>query len=83
MGFKLAKSKVLECLSSGCIRHEERDDIDIKNLLSTGVVSVKEIAEVIGRARGNNYSCSLHHFNANIEVHIIETIFSGRNWYMK
>ncbi len=83
MGFKLAKSKVIECLNSGCVLYEKRGNINIKNLLSTGEISVEEVLEIIRRARGDNYSCSPHHFDANIEVHVIETIFSGRNWYIK
>jgi len=41
MGFKEVKSKVIECLNTGYVLHEQRGDIDIKNLLSTGVISIK------------------------------------------
>ncbi|MEL4287462.1 hypothetical protein ACE02Y_20140 [Shewanella xiamenensis] len=40
MGFKDAKRQLLECLASGNILHEQRNDIDIKNLLATGQISV-------------------------------------------
>ncbi len=83
MGFKAAKKKVIKCLNSGCILHEERNDIDIKNLLSTGAVSIDEVTTIIGRSRGNGYTCSPHHFDNKVDVHIIETTISGINWYIK
>ncbi len=83
MGFREVKSKVLECLNTGHVLHEERDDIDIKNLLSTGVVSLHDVAQIIGRSRGNNYSSSPHHFDNKIAVHVIKTTKSGQNWYIK
>jgi len=83
MGFKSAKVKVLECLNSGCILHEERNNVDIKNLLATGVVSTTEVSRIIGVSRGNSYSCSPHHFDSNVEVHILNMKVSGVNWYIK
>jgi len=83
MGFKDVKSKVLQCLSTGSVLHEEREYIDTKNLLSTGVVSVSEVANIIGRARGNSYSCSPHHFDAKIDVHVIKTKHLSSCWYIK
>ena len=83
MGFKEVKSKVIECLNTGYVLHEQRGDIDIKNLLSTGVISISEVTNIIGRARGDSYSCHPHHFDANIDVHIIKTTFSGSSWYIK
>jgi hypothetical protein len=83
MGFTEVKSKVIHCLNSGLVLHEERNGIDTKNLLSTGAVSVSEVTNIIGRARGNDYFCSPHHFDENIDVHIIKTTLSGRSWYIK
>lgn len=83
MGFTEVKSKVINCLNSGFVLHEQRGNIDIKNLLSTGAISASEVANIIGRARGNCYSCSPHHFDANIDVHVIKTTLSGHNWYIK
>ena len=83
MAFREVKSKVIECLNSGYVLHEERGDINVKNLLSTGVVSISEITTIIGRARGNTYSSSPHHYNAKIDVHVIKTTHSGKHWYIK
>lgn len=83
VGFKETKSHVIECLNGGYVLHEERDNIDVKNLLSTGVVSLSDVASIIGRARGNNYSCSPHYLDANIDVHVIKSKYAGRSWYIK
>jgi hypothetical protein len=83
MGFKEAKSKVIACLNTGQISHEVRNEIDTKNLLSTGVVSASEVAKIIGRSRGDCYSSSPHHFDDTIDVHLIKTPVSGKIWYIK
>ena len=83
MGFKEVKRKVIECLDNGYVIHEARNNIDIKNLLSTGAVSVGEVATIIGRSRGNDYSSSPHHFDSEIDVHIIKASHSGKGWYIK
>ena len=83
MGFKNAKVKVLDCLTTGHVLHEERGSIDIKNLFGTGLISVKEAAEIIGRATGNDYSSSPHHYDNDIEVHVIRTTYLRQRWYIK
>lgn len=83
MGFKQAKARVLDCLVTGHVLHEERDSIDIKNQFATGLVSVKEVAQIIGRSAGCDYYCSPHHFDRDIDVHVIRTTYSGRRWYIK
>ena len=80
MAFREIKSKVIECLNNGYVLHEERDNIDVKNLLSTGVISISEVTTIIGRARGNTYSSSSHHFDTEIDVHVIKTTHLGQNW---
>lgn len=83
MDFGEVKGKVIECLNNGHVLHEERGDIDVKNLLSTGVISTSEVTTIIGRARGNSYSCSPHHYDTEIDVHVIKTIHFGQHWYIK
>ena len=62
---------------------EARWDIDIKNLLLTGVVTAKQVADAIGRSSGKEYECSPHHFDENTEVHIIKTQQGDKSWYIK
>lgn len=83
MGFREAKRKLIRCLNTGHVLHEERDDIDIKNLLAIGVVSVEEAVYIIGRSRGDGYSVSPHHFDRKLDVHVIKTILSVQAWYIK
>ena len=81
--YKEIKQQVIDCLNKGYVSHEQRNDIDVKNLLAIGQVSLEEVAEIIGRSRGNDYSSSLHHFDSSITVHIIKTRRAGHNWYVK
>ena len=83
MGFNEAKRKLIECLNAGYVLHEERNDIDVKNLLAIGVVSLEEAAYIIGGSRGDGYSVSPHHFDREIDVHVLVTKFSVQAWYVK
>ena len=83
MGFKAAKTRVLNCLATGHVLHEERNSIDIKNLLATGLISVGEAAQIIGRSSGVSYTSSPHHFDSDIDVHVIKTSFWGLHRYIK
>jgi len=83
LGFKDVKASVLACLDRGAVLHAERANIDIKNLLATGEVTLDEVAAVIGRARGTDYRCSPHHTVASVDVHVIRTRSYGADWYIK
>jgi hypothetical protein len=83
MSFKATRKKVLDCLNGGLIQHEDREDIDVKNLLETGQVTTVDVSNIIGRSSGNEYSHSPHHLDSSIDVHIIKTRHSGKNWYVK
>ncbi|GFD68745.1 hypothetical protein KUL106_20080 [Alteromonas sp. KUL106] len=83
MGYKEIKRQVIYCLNKGYVSHEQRNDIDVKNLLAIGQVSLDEVAEIIGRSRGNEYSSSPHYFDDRITVHIIKTRRGGHSWYVK
>lgn len=83
MGFKQVKAQVIDCLNNGRIRHEQRGDIDVKNLLATGAVSPEEVAALIARARGGEYTCSPHHFDRQVAVHTVKIGRAGATWYIK
>ena len=83
MGFNETKRKLIECLNTGYVLHEERNDSDVKNLLAIGVVSLEEAAYIIGRSRGDGYSVSPHHLDKEIDVHVLVTKFSVQAWYVK
>lgn len=50
MRYKEIKRQVIDCLNKGYVSHEQRNDIDVKNLLAIGQVSLEEVAEIIGRS---------------------------------
>ena len=78
-GFRAVRRAIVAALLSGYFDHEFRVDIDTKNLLSTGRVSVQELVAALRRCSGRDYSCSPHHAKAVLTVHAIKT----RPWYVK
>ncbi len=83
VGFKQAKAQLIDCLRSGRVRHEERGDIEVKNLLATGMVTPAQVESLVSRARGGDHSCSPHHFDRKILVHTIKVRHEGGSWYIK
>lgn len=83
MGFKDVKAQVLGCIGTGNVQHQVREEIDTKNLLLTGQVTVEEVSDAIRRSRGSDYECSPHHVIRGIDVHIIKASYQGKKWYIK
>ncbi|WP_072791099.1 hypothetical protein [Duganella sacchari] len=79
MGYKAAKAKVLAALNSGAFDHEARDDINVKNLLSTGDISAADVAKLIAKSSGYEHTESPHHSQKLVTVHCIIT----QKWYIK
>ena len=79
MGFKEAKKNILSALGEGNFEHEARVDIDAKNMLATGEVSVDELCAVIKKCNGNDHSSGPHHMAKSVTVHVLKK--SG--WYIK
>lgn len=79
IGFSTAKRLALQCLESGSFQHEQRDNIDSKNLLATGDIDEDSIAKVIRNSRGTDHESSPHHQHRETEVHIIK----HDGWYIK
>lgn len=83
MGFNEVKKRVLECLKNGDYQHEERNNIDVKNKLRTGEISIDEAIKIISRAKGNNHSTSPHHAFKEVTVHIIKIKHLKHELYIK
>jgi hypothetical protein len=83
MGFKDNKKKAVEYLRKGHIDHEARDNIDKKNLLQVGSVSVEEVIDLINRTRGFQYQTDAHHLIRDITVHIFKPVKNKIQWYIK
>ncbi|MCF6199306.1 MAG: hypothetical protein L3J67_07910 [Hyphomicrobiaceae bacterium] len=79
MSFRETKYLVIKALQKGEFQHEARNEIDDKNLLSTGEISTEEIIEVIDRCNGTHHSCSEHHFLESVKVHVLKR----DDWYIK
>lgn len=85
MGLKDIKIVVIKKLKEGTIQHEttRSGDIDEKNLLLTGKVTVDEVIELINATKGPGYSTSKHHLSDDIDVHIFKPKKDGTKWYIK
>ena len=81
--FTDVKHQVIQCLVEGNVLHEARNDIDIKNLLEVGAISIDEVTEILKRSHGNEYESSPHHMNQHIDVHVIKTRHKSKKWYIK
>jgi hypothetical protein len=55
-GYKQAKRDILNALDRGNYQHESRGDIDVKNLLATGKVTAREVADLIAASDGTMHT---------------------------
>ena len=81
--FKEIKKKAIECLLHGQIQHEARTEIDVKNLLKIGDVTVEKVIKLINKTKGFQYTCSPHHLEESVMVHVCKPIKNGIKWYIK
>lgn len=85
MGLKDIREEIVKKLLEGRIQHEttRSGDINEKNLLLVGKVSVEEVVELIKATKGPGFSTSKHHLDANIDVHVFKPKKGGITWYIK
>lgn len=85
LGLKDVRVAVIKKLEEGRIQHEttRSGDINEKNLLLTGRVTVDEVVEIIMATKGTGFTTSKLHGYDNIDVHIFEHKKKGINWYIK
>lgn len=89
MGLTDARKQAIECLRNGSVEHEARDNIDEKNLLLTGVLTIDQVIKILNCAKGLDYSSTPHKDSKEIEVHIfkpkakLEGESKNSNWYIK
>jgi hypothetical protein len=83
MGFSSAKRALLPALATGNVQHEARAVLAEKNLLAVGDVSLDEVAAIVRRSRGGDYSTAPHHWDADTEVHVFRPTVQGTRWYVK
>lgn len=85
MGLKDIRVEVIRKLQEGRVLHEttRSGDIDEKNLLLTGKITVEEVIELIHATKGPGYSTSKHHLDRSIDVHIFKAKKGEIEWYIK
>ncbi len=85
LGFKEARQKAIAALYAGTVQHEARNDIDDKNLLVTGQVTVEQVIDLLKVCRGTQHQCSPHHHVPTIDVHVFRPIAGTprKSWYIK
>ena len=80
MGFKTIKSKIIAALESGAFEHEARKTtIHHKNQLQMGIITTSFVIELIKRSRGTDHTCTPHHQDQKLDVHVI----TQDGWYLK
>ncbi|MBP2167343.1 hypothetical protein J2125_000535 [Erwinia toletana] len=83
MGFRDVKREAIRCLLDGAYDHENRINISVKNMFATGQIDQAGVIELIRKTSGEDYLCTPHHQNADIDVHILRPWKSGCYWYVK
>jgi hypothetical protein len=83
MGFVAARSLLIDALESGRFQHEQRRDIESKNLLAVGDVSVEFVIGLLKACRGTQYTATPYHFDRRIACHQFRPVVAGKGWYVK
>ncbi len=85
LGLKLIRQLLIPKLLTGLVQHEigRSGNIDEKNLLLTGAVSVFDVVELLYATKGSEYQMSKHHVLPSIAVHIFKPKQNGIQWYIK
>ena len=69
MAFNEVKSKAIDCIKKGSVRHVARDIS--KNMFAAGEFTPDEMVSIIGSCQGDCYTAGKHHF-LDAEVHILK-----------
>lgn len=89
MSFKEIRRRAIEAIRAGKIQHEARGEIEEKNLLLVGDVTIDQVIHLLHACRGTQYSSSPHHLVPKIEVHIfkpetkLDSTSAKTFWYVK
>lgn len=89
MGLNDVRSRAIECLRSGTIQHAARDNIDEKNLLKTGAVTVDLVIKLMNATKGSEYSTTSHVDAPDVDVHVCKPMARAEgedeksSWYLK
>ena len=82
MGFKDAKRAFLRALEEDDVIHDQRS-IEEKNWIANNKLTLARAREILVCARGDQASCSPHHFLVGTDVWIFKPVHDGQQWYVK
>ena len=82
-GWKEAKSRIIEALTSDNIAHEQRPDQMRKNLLFSGGVNVAFVGYLVGLTTGNMVTFEAHDLMPDVQVWILRPMLQSEKWYLK
>jgi hypothetical protein len=83
VGLKGARRALISALEAGDYQHEGRGALSEKNLLAVGDVTETEVARLLRRTRGDQYSNSHHDWDPETIVHLFRPEVNGERWYIK
>ncbi len=83
MGFKEIRAILIRCLKNGQYDHEIRGDMEIKNCLFNGNITVNEVIDMALVCTGNDYEQGKHHAKPSLVIHILKPKGKYKGWYIK
>jgi hypothetical protein len=83
LGFKRARSIIIECLRSGDYAHWPRDNFQEKNWLAANRITVDQLASLLGRCNGTQHRPGKEPAEEGTEVHEFLPEDDGVRWYIK
>jgi hypothetical protein len=83
VGLTDAKRLFIQAIKEGRVESEFRDAQKEKNLLAIGDITLDQVADLISRCKGQEYSSSPHDFDPSTEVHVFKPMKDKQRWYIK
>lgn len=83
MGFKHVRELLIDALEGGLYQHENRKDMESKNLLAVGEVTAEFVVGLLRRCAGTRYRATPHHFVRGVVCHEFKPVVDGERWYVK
>lgn len=84
MGFTEIRKTLITCLKTGSYDHEIREDMEDKNLLFSGKVTVEEVIDMALICRGGDHEERNHDdTKKKVKVHILAPKEKYKGWYIK
>jgi hypothetical protein len=83
VGFKEIRAVLILCLQNGQYDHEVRDDMQTKNCLFNGTVTVSQVIDMVLACTGSDHESSPLHANVKVLAHVLKPKGAYLGWYIK